>query len=99
MQGPAVTSIDEKDLPGRSSWLRRLAGFDELGILLALVLFFIAGSLSSPYFLNANNLAGILAERNVPRLSDGRSWAGADGRRDRHFGRLDIRPGFGCDRA
>ena len=60
MQGPAVTSIDEKDLPGRSSWLRRLARFDELGILLALVLFFIAGSLSSPYFLNANNLAGIL---------------------------------------
>jgi len=60
MQGPAVTTIDDKDVPGRRTWLRRLAAFDELGILIALLLFFIVGSLSSPYFLTANNLAGIL---------------------------------------
>jgi ribose/xylose/arabinose/galactoside ABC-type transport system permease subunit len=40
--------------------LRRAFGFDEVGILLAVVLFFILGALSSPYFLTINNLAGIL---------------------------------------
>jgi hypothetical protein len=38
--------------------LRRAFGFDEVGILLAVVLFFILGALSSPYFLTINNLAG-----------------------------------------
>ena len=45
--------------PRQSLW-RRLLVFDELGILAALVLFFLIGSLSSPYFLTVNNLAGIL---------------------------------------
>lgn len=40
--------------------LRRLFGFDELGILAALVLFSIVGALSSPYFMTVNNLTGIL---------------------------------------
>jgi ribose/xylose/arabinose/galactoside ABC-type transport system permease subunit len=39
---------------------RRLASFDELGILGALVLFFVVGELTSPYFMTANNLTGIL---------------------------------------
>lgn len=55
-----MTILDEKGLTARKNWLRRLASFDELGILLALVLFFIVGALSSPYFLTVNNLAGIL---------------------------------------
>jgi ribose transport system permease protein len=41
-------------------WLYRAFGFDEFGILLAVVLFFIAGAASSPYFLTVANLTGIL---------------------------------------
>ncbi len=44
--------------PRRS--LRHAFGFDEFGILLAVVLFFIAGAASSPYFLTVANLTGIL---------------------------------------
>ncbi len=46
------------DRPRRS--LRRAFVFDELGILLAAVLFFIVGAAFSPYFLTVNNLTGIL---------------------------------------
>lgn len=48
--------------PGHRSarkWLRLLK-FDEIGILLAVVLFVVVGSVSSPYFLTMNNLTGIL---------------------------------------
>src|SRR5436190_23780358 len=38
---------------------RRLQ-FDELGILIAAVLFFMIGAVSSPYFLTIDNLTGIL---------------------------------------
>jgi ribose/xylose/arabinose/galactoside ABC-type transport system permease subunit len=41
-------------------WLRGLLGFDELGIALAIVLLLVVGSLSSPYFMTLNNLAGVL---------------------------------------
>lgn len=40
--------------------LRRWLEFDELGILLAVLLFFVIGALSSPYFFTAANLTGIL---------------------------------------
>jgi ribose/xylose/arabinose/galactoside ABC-type transport system permease subunit len=43
----------------RRNWLR-IFGFDELGIVLALALFFIVGAVSSPYFLTVGNLTGIL---------------------------------------
>lgn len=55
-----MVDIEEKETatqPRRRSWL---AGFDELGILLALALLFAVGALSSPYFLTINNLVGIL---------------------------------------
>jgi ribose/xylose/arabinose/galactoside ABC-type transport system permease subunit len=39
---------------------RRVLRFEELGILGAMVLFFIVGTVSSPYFLTVSNLAGIL---------------------------------------
>ena len=38
----------------------RAFGFDEVGILLAVVLFFIVGAASSPYFVTVANLTGIL---------------------------------------
>jgi ribose/xylose/arabinose/galactoside ABC-type transport system permease subunit len=45
-------------------WIRRntrsVLRFEELGILGAMVLFFVVGTVSSPYFLTVNNLAGIL---------------------------------------
>jgi ribose/xylose/arabinose/galactoside ABC-type transport system permease subunit len=44
----------------RVQLLRGLRAFDELGILAALVLFFIIGTVSSPYFMTVSNLAGIL---------------------------------------
>ncbi len=53
-------SLDENGAAARKRWRHRLAAFDELGILLALVLFFVAGALSSRYFLTVSNLAGIL---------------------------------------
>lgn len=39
---------------------RRLAAFDELGIVLALLLFLAMGALTNPYFLTVANLAGVL---------------------------------------
>jgi len=44
----------------KRSPLRRLLAVDELGIFIALVLFFIVGASSSPYFLTVSNLTGIL---------------------------------------
>jgi ribose/xylose/arabinose/galactoside ABC-type transport system permease subunit len=38
----------------------RAFGFDEVGILLAVVLFFVVGAASSPYFVTVANLTGIL---------------------------------------
>ena len=38
----------------------RAFGFDEFGILLAVVLFFVVGAASSPYFVTVANLTGIL---------------------------------------
>src|SRR6185369_1959 len=53
--------------PGRlmtnDRWLglaRAIVKFDEIGILLAVVVFFIVGTASSPYFLTVNNVTGIL---------------------------------------
>ncbi len=46
------------DRPRRRKW--RAFGFDEVGILLALALFFVVGAASSPYFMTVNNLTGIL---------------------------------------
>src|SRR5436190_3370493 len=43
----------------RDAVVRRLR-FDELGILVAAVLFFAIGAFSSPYFLTLDNLTGIL---------------------------------------
>src|SRR5882757_3471676 len=40
--------------------MRLLLAFDEVGILAALILFFVVGALSSPYFLTVSNLTGIL---------------------------------------
>jgi ribose/xylose/arabinose/galactoside ABC-type transport system permease subunit len=40
--------------------LGRSLGFDELGIVLAIVVLLIVGSTTSPYFFTLNNLAGIL---------------------------------------
>ncbi len=42
----------------RGPW--QVFGFDEFGILLAVVLFFIVGAVSSPYFVTVANLTGIL---------------------------------------
>ena len=55
-----MATVDNPEAAPKRSFLRRLSSFDELGILLALALFFVIGSLSSPYFLTLNNLAGIL---------------------------------------
>ena len=50
---------DAEDAPKRSP-LRRLLAVDELGIFVALVVFFIIGASSSPYFVTVSNLTGIL---------------------------------------
>jgi ribose/xylose/arabinose/galactoside ABC-type transport system permease subunit len=50
---------DAEATPARSP-LRRALALDELGIFVALVLFFLVGALSSPYFLTVSNLTGIL---------------------------------------
>jgi ribose/xylose/arabinose/galactoside ABC-type transport system permease subunit len=57
---PSLVEAEMVNSAPRQSLWRRLLVFDELGILAALVLFFLIGSLSSPYFLTVNNLAGIL---------------------------------------
>ncbi|WP_052726651.1 ABC transporter permease [Devosia epidermidihirudinis] len=51
-----VTTASEGAVPRQ----RRRLGFDELGILVAVVLFMVIGSLTSPYFLTVNNLASVL---------------------------------------
>src|SRR5579859_8077565 len=45
--------------PSKRAW-RRAIGFDELGILLAVLVFFFVGTFSSQYFLTVNNVTGIL---------------------------------------
>lgn len=50
---------DPLDGGSRQKWLRLLK-FDEIGILIAVVLFVAIGTISSPYFLTMNNLTGIL---------------------------------------
>src|SRR6202049_5236114 len=42
------------------SAIRRRLRFDELGILVAAVIFFAIGAVSNPYFLTLDNLTGIL---------------------------------------
>src|SRR5271169_997664 len=39
---------------------RRALGFDEIGIMLAVLVFFVIGTASSQYFLTVNNMTGIL---------------------------------------
>lgn len=55
-----MANVDDPEAGQKRSLLRRLLAFDEVGILAALVLFFVIGGLSSPYFLTVNNLTGIL---------------------------------------
>lgn len=55
-----MANVDDPEAGQKRSPLRRLLAFDEVGILAALVLFFVIGGLSSPYFLTVNNLTGIL---------------------------------------
>jgi ribose/xylose/arabinose/galactoside ABC-type transport system permease subunit len=44
----------------KASLRHRVVGFDEIGIVLAVALFLVIGSVSSPYFLTVTNLAGVL---------------------------------------
>jgi len=44
----------------RLGLMRAILRFDEIGILLAVILFFVIGTASSPYFLTVNNVTGIL---------------------------------------
>ena len=54
-----MNPIDTQQQPvARKAW--RLAGFDELSIVLALLLFVLIGALTNPYFLTFTNLAGVL---------------------------------------
>ena len=55
-----MASLRDAGAASKRSLLRRLLAVDELGIFLALVLFFVVGALTSPYFLTVNNLTGIL---------------------------------------
>jgi ribose/xylose/arabinose/galactoside ABC-type transport system permease subunit len=58
---PSGAMIDtDTETGSRFQRARSFAAFDEIGILVALILFFIVGALSSPYFLTVNNLTGIL---------------------------------------
>lgn len=58
-----MTTRPSDDLADHASqqrnW-RRIFGFDEFGIALAVALFFIVGAFSSPYFLTIGNLTGVL---------------------------------------
>src|SRR5579863_8935665 len=56
----AMADLGDADATSKRSRLRRLLAVDELGILIALVLFFVVGALSSPYFVTLGNLTGIL---------------------------------------
>jgi len=53
-----MNPIDTQQPVARKAW--RLAGFDELSIVLALLLFVLIGALTNPYFLTFTNLAGVL---------------------------------------
>src|ERR1700761_3648819 len=53
-----VMSDDSK--PRSTAGWRHVFLFDELGIVLAVVLFVFIGAVSSPYFLTVSNLVGIL---------------------------------------
>jgi ribose/xylose/arabinose/galactoside ABC-type transport system permease subunit len=55
-----MANLSDAEAAPRRSPLRRLLAVDELGIFIALVLFFLVGALSSPYFLTVSNLTGIL---------------------------------------
>ena len=55
-----MANLSDAEAAPRRSPLRRLLAVDELGIFVALALFFIVGALSSPYFLTVSNLTGIL---------------------------------------
>ncbi len=57
---PVAEPAAEASDPGRMGFARRHLRFDELGILLAAVMFFIIGALSNQYFLTLDNLTGIL---------------------------------------
>ena len=56
----AMAKLGDAEIRSKRSPLRRLLAIDELGIFAALVLFFLIGALSSPYFLTVSNLTGIL---------------------------------------
>ena len=45
-----MANLDDAEAAPKRSLLRRLLAVDELGIFIALVLFFIVGASSSPYF-------------------------------------------------
>jgi ribose/xylose/arabinose/galactoside ABC-type transport system permease subunit len=55
-----MANLGDAEAALKRSPLRRLLAVDELGIFVALALFFIVGALSSPYFLTVSNLTGIL---------------------------------------
>ena len=55
-----MADLGDADATSKRSRLRRLLAVDELGILIALVLFFVVGALSSPYFVTVGNLTDIL---------------------------------------
>ena len=55
-----MANLGDAEAAPKRSPLRRLLAVDELGIFVALALFFIVGALSSPYFLTVSNLTGIL---------------------------------------
>ena len=55
-----MANLGDAEAAPKRSPRRRLLAVDELGIFIALVLFFVIGALSSPYFLTVNNLTGIL---------------------------------------
>src|ERR1700692_2182706 len=55
-----MANLDDAEAAPKRSPLHRLLAVDELGIFIALVLFFVVGASSSPYFLTVSNLTGIL---------------------------------------
>jgi ribose/xylose/arabinose/galactoside ABC-type transport system permease subunit len=55
-----MANLEDAEAAAKRPPLRRLFAIDELGIFIALVLFFVVGALSSPYFLSVSNLTGIL---------------------------------------
>ena len=55
-----MANLEDAEAAAKRPPVRRLFAIDELGIFIALVLFFVVGALSSPYFLSVSNLTGIL---------------------------------------